>query len=182
VKRELDPQVAAALERLDRELVASEPHGDLAAKLEWVIKLLEANGVLTERHRKILKRIRANRSLPIVFGSPDDVPDPDIDCASLLHLCRARCCSCDVALTPDEVRAGKVEWNLMEPYRLAKNPETGYCTHLGDTGGCTKYEDRPGMCRKYDCRKDPRVWVDFDAKIPAPMPWDTGSLPWLPDE
>jgi hypothetical protein len=30
------------------------------------------------------------------------------------------------------------------------------------------YAQRPGACRAYDCRHDPRVWIDFEARIPAP--------------
>ncbi len=25
-------------------------------------------------------------------------------------------------------------------------------------------------CRHFDCRTDPRVWLDFEQKLPAPMP------------
>jgi hypothetical protein len=39
---------------------------------------------------------------------------------------------------------------------------------MDDTGACTVYAQRPGACRAYDCRHDPRVWIDFDARIPAP--------------
>jgi hypothetical protein len=30
------------------------------------------------------------------------------------------------------------------------------------------YEHRPAICRTYDCRKDPRIWIDFEKRIPAP--------------
>jgi hypothetical protein len=29
----------------------------------------------------------------------------------------------------------------------------------------------------YDCRQDKRVWIDFEARIPAPMPTPPGPLP-----
>jgi hypothetical protein len=177
---DLDPELVAAIDSVDGQLVAQEPHGDLAAKLEWVIKLLVMRGILNDRHQKIIKRHRASRSLPLVFARPEEEgPDPDIDCAARLHLCRARCCSFKVSLTEAEIRGGKVPWNLHEPYTLPKNPETGYCAHLADTGGCTVYEHRPGICRKYDCRSDKRVWEDFEARIPTAMPWDVAELPWL---
>jgi Fe-S-cluster containining protein len=35
-------------------------------------------------------------------------------------------------------------------------------------GACTIYERRPGACRAYDCRNDRRVWLDFEARVPAP--------------
>jgi Fe-S-cluster containining protein len=39
---------------------------------------------------------------------------------------------------------------------------------MTDDGDCTIYERRPGACRAYDCRRDARVWIDFEARIPAP--------------
>ena len=34
--------------------------------------------------------------------------------------------------------------------------------------GCTVHEYRPRVCRRYDCRHDPRIWTDFENRIPAP--------------
>jgi hypothetical protein len=172
----VDPPVLDAMTRLAAEL-EGEPDGDTAAKLEWVVNVLILRGHLAESHRTILAKVRANRRLSVVFGSPDPhVPDPDVDCASLIPLCRARCCSFNVALTEEEVLAGEVEWNVHKPYFLPKNPDTGYCAHLGAAGGCTKYTARPGTCRKYDCRQDKRIWEDFEARIPAPMFFDVTPI------
>jgi hypothetical protein len=30
------------------------------------------------------------------------------------------------------------------------------------------YEKRLLVCRQYDCRKDTRVWTDWENKVPAP--------------
>lgn len=176
------PELVAELERLARDLATDEPDGDRAARLAWLIDVLILRGHLTERHRKILGKIRANRSLPVVFASDTPAPEPDIDCASRLALCRARCCSFNVALSEDEVRAGEVEWDLHRPYWLAKDRDSGYCVHLAARGGCTKYGARPGVCRRYDCREDRRVWIDFEAKIPAPLPFDVVPLELGDDE
>ena len=41
---------------------------------------------------------------------------------------------------------------------------------MDDAGACTAYDYRPSTCRTYDCREDRRVWIDFEARIPAPLP------------
>jgi Fe-S-cluster containining protein len=43
----------------------------------------------------------------------------------------------------------------------------GYCSHMDrDTCGCTIYANRPVPCRGFDCRKDERIWLDFEGKVP----------------
>jgi Fe-S-cluster containining protein len=54
----------------------------------------------------------------------------------------------------------------MQPYALPR--ENGRCVCMTDGGACSIYEQRPGACRAYDCRRDRRVWIDFEARIPAP--------------
>ena len=34
---------------------------------------------------------------------------------------------------------------------------------------CTVHAHRPRVCRSYDCRQDPRIWIDFAARIPQPV-------------
>lgn len=181
---EIDPALAAAIEKLAHELGDLPEPTDAAARLDWIVDILIQRKHLTENHRPMIKRIRARRKPLITYGSGDtSAPDPDIDCASRIPLCHARCCSFTVSLTPDEIRAGQVPWSLDEPYKLPKHDDTGYCCNLGRTGGCAKYDARPGTCRKYDCRSDPRVWIDFEQRIPAPMPAGVIPLPdWPSDE
>jgi hypothetical protein len=33
---------------------------------------------------------------------------------------------------------------------------------------CTVHQNRPVPCRAYDCRKDHRIWSDFDQRIVSP--------------
>jgi hypothetical protein len=55
------------------------------------------------------------------------------------------------------------------PYELRRDADTGYCTSYHHDAGCSRYRDRPGTCRAFDCRDDMRIWADFANKIPAPI-------------
>lgn len=96
---------------------------------------------------------------------PDAAPEAVINCAERVHLCKAVCCKLNFALTPSEVRSGKVKWDPKLPYLIAHG-EDGYCAHLDHSKGCTIFEDRPALCRRFDCRTDGRVWIDFERAIP----------------
>ncbi len=86
----------------------------------------------------------------------------EIDCENRLHLCHAACCRLRFALSARDVENGKVKWNLGQPYMIRQG-EDGYCHHLNRTTKfCSIYEDRPFVCRAYDCRKDERIWKDFE--------------------
>jgi Fe-S-cluster containining protein len=143
-----------------------------ATELARLIDVLVTRGVIAKADVGLMRRLGEAAKRPPVFlavmRDKHAVPSAPIDCASLFHLCRARCCSFKTSLSPDDVQEGKLRWALEEPYRLARAPD-GYCTHL-ERDGCEHYDDRPAACREYDCREDPRVWVDFANKIPAPMP------------
>ena len=62
----------------------------------------------------------------------------DVDCPSLIPICKGRCCTFAFFLTRQDLDEGVV------------------------------HEHRPFICRKFDCRKDERIWLDFEKKIPAP--------------
>lgn len=149
---------------------------ELTARLARLVEVLVGRGVLSERDRMLLERLgqaaRKPRVQLAVVTDKRAVDSPPIDCASLLHLCHGRCCSFWVPLSPDDVREGKLRWQLEDPYLLERGDD-GYCVHLrGEAagGGCECYDDRPATCRVYDCRDDRRVWFDFERRIPAPMP------------
>jgi Fe-S-cluster containining protein len=72
-----------------------------------------------------------------------------------------------VSLSAQDVAERLLPFDIHEPYRLPRD-EQGRCTCMDAAGACTVYSHRPGACRAYDCRHDPRVWIDFDARIPAP--------------
>jgi len=92
----------------------------------------------------------------------------EIDCGSRLHLCHAACCRLPFALSQQDVQEGIVRWDLGQPYINARDTD-GSCIHL-QRGSCQcgVYEHRPIPCRGYDCRKDERIWLDFEQRIVNP--------------
>jgi Fe-S-cluster containining protein len=96
---------------------------------------------------------------------PNPAPEAVLNCAERVHLCKAVCCKLNFALTPGEVRSGKVQWDRKLPYLIA-HKENGYCAHLDEGKGCDIFEDRPALCRRFDCRTDGRVWKDFEGMVP----------------
>jgi Fe-S-cluster containining protein len=89
-------------------------------------------------------------------------PPARVNCAERMHICHAVCCKLNFALTAEEVDAGKVKWDLGFPY-IVRHDADGLCTHNDRaTGGCGVYADRPGICRRYSCANDRRIWKDFE--------------------
>jgi Fe-S-cluster containining protein len=119
--------------------------------------------------------------IAIEVGAPVDkytVASPqDLDCAALIPLCGARCCTLTFALGPQDLDEGRVAWSYARPYQIARGPDHR-CVHQDrESGGCTIYEHRPAVCRGYDCRTDKRIWEDFEKRIPARQPPDDPVLP-----
>ena len=93
---------------------------------------------------------------------------PDIDCPSLITICKARCCKLYFALSFQDLDEGVVQWEYGRPYQIRKRPDH-YCVHSNEeTRACGVYQHRPSTCRSYDCRADKRIWLDFEKRIPAP--------------
>src|SRR5215208_6239324 len=106
-----------------------------------------------------------------------DTQTAEIDCHNRIHLCHARCCSFNFYLTAQDLDEGVARWDYGNPYWI-KRGEDGYCVHC-DPGSraCAIHAHRPHVCRLYDCRQDKRIWIDFEARIPAPMETPSGPLP-----
>lgn len=83
-----------------------------------------------------------------------------VDCESRLHICQAVCCRLNFALSVEEIEDGHARWDLGLPYHIRKQPN-GCCVHQNGKG-CSIYDHRPGVCRRYSCARDPRIWTDFE--------------------
>jgi len=91
-----------------------------------------------------------------------------IDCASRVHICKAKCCTLNFYLTDQDLDEGIVSWDYGRPYWIRKK-EDDYCAHCEPgTWRCKIHEHRPYVCRAFDCRNDERIWVDFEKMIPSP--------------
>jgi hypothetical protein len=73
-------------------------------------------------------------------------------------------------LSTTDLDEGVIRWDYGQPYMIRQRASDGYCVHNDPASrGCTVHAQRPATCRRYDCRNDTRVWLDFEARIPAPM-------------
>lgn len=153
--------------------------------LTAVMELLVDKGVISQdelRDEVLRKREQADEleggnqvdhmnmkwpSIVVREDDPDlsDDADPPVNCAERMHVCKAVCCQLHFALSADEVESGKVKWDLGHPYVIRHNQE-GYCVHNDQPSrGCNIYENRPGVCRRYSCANDGRIWKDFDNMV-----------------
>lgn len=150
---------------------------ELATALDTLLQILRLRETLAPGHLDMLERVRRHAKLArepqISLSTVDDkyaVENSQVDCAALMHLCHGRCCSFNIPLSQQDLDEGKLAWRIREPYLLAQS-EAGYCVYQDlATGFCGTYDARPATCRAYDCRHDTRVWLDFEARLPAPMP------------
>jgi Fe-S-cluster containining protein len=150
---------------------------ELQQQFETLIEIMIAFGTLRPGHAdliaKLRQRVEIARKAEVELSSVEDkyaVTGEPIDCESRLPLCQARCCSFTVQLSRQDLAEGELAWDIDRPYRLPRHAD-GYCANLGrDDARCQRYQHRPATCRSYTCRTDKRVWLDFDARIPAPMP------------
>jgi hypothetical protein len=166
----ISPDLVGELTRLVDAVAERDDHADLAARLEWLVDTLILRDQLPASFRRLADKIKAGGDRSVVrlatFRDKYAVASPDVDCASLIPLCGARCCSFEVTLSAQDVVEGGVPFDVMRPYAMAK--ANGTCACRDATGACTIYDKRPGACRAYDCRHDRRVWIDFENRIPAP--------------
>jgi Fe-S-cluster containining protein len=158
---------------------------ELEALTQGLVDLLVEKGLLTSEEvgeaAEGLRRqvgIRGDVPEPAValrMDPPGEQPNSDVDCAARMHVCHAVCCRLDFALSPAEVEAGKVRWDLGRPYYIRHN-EDGFCTHNNrETGFCGVYEHRPAVCRGYSCAGDGRIWKDF-ARMELNVEWLSENL------
>lgn len=121
----------------------------------------------------------ADQGMGVVYQNPEHekygfAGEVRIDCENRLHLCKAACCRLRFALSKQDVEEGIVKWDFARPYLIARGPD-GYCQHVDrNTLGCSIHAHRPVPCRAFDCRKDERIWADFERKIINPRINDPG--------
>jgi Fe-S-cluster containining protein len=90
------------------------------------------------------------------------------DCAAHHPVCRGGCCTLWFALSVQDLDERILRWNYTYPYGIAQG-EDGFCLHHDRaTHLCNVYENRPLICRTFDCRSDKRIWVDFEAQLLNP--------------
>ena len=144
------------------------------AFLHALIDLLLAKGVVQEEElREALGQIRQEQlqrderfgpGIAVRQEESAEMPAAtvEVDCAARMHVCHAICCKLDFVLTISEIETGTVKWDLGRPYFIRQNEE-GYCSHCQhETGHCQIYVNRPGVCRRYSCANDPRIWSNFE--------------------
>jgi Fe-S-cluster containining protein len=148
---------------------------EVAAFSYAVIELLMERGIISveeldERKKEVGQRLVekfAERGMGVALT--DDAQDKysyqstvKIDCENRLHLCRGACCRLKFALGVQDLEEGTVKWDLGRPYMIRHDGD-GYCHHLDREAKCCQiYEQRPVVCRAYDCSKDKRIWEDFE--------------------
>lgn len=173
---ELSPvasDLLAIMEKLASEIPMLPNADEATRRFEWLLDALILRGQLPPRFRQLSKKIQADRGIKIRLNSIDDkyrVENSDVDCAARIPLCGARCCSFEVALSRQDVEEAKLPFEIDQPYLLRRDPTTRRCVCSQPDGGCGAYEHRPGPCREYDCKQDRRIWIDYEARIPAPLP------------
>jgi hypothetical protein len=172
----MEMQTKLALERVEALVTA-------AIRVLQRAELVTEQAVLAEADDQLIAVKRAHENDARIYLGPDvdktKVESPTIDCASLMHLCKARCCRLSVALDFQDLDDG-LRWEYKRPYELRRRREDGYCVYSQPgTYRCDVYTKRPAICRTYDCRNDKRVWEDFEAKKPAPWNPDVSVPPPL---
>jgi hypothetical protein len=155
---------------------------EAASFLYALVELLSEKGIieieqLDERMREVAVRLAKKNSEKGVGVLIQEEPEYDkynfegeaqIDCENRIHLCRAACCRLPFALSKQDIREGVIHWDLGQPYIIAQEKD-GYCTHLERAScRCKVREQRPVPCRAYDCRKEKRIWLDFDNRVINP--------------
>lgn len=178
LRREVSEGLVSADARLSKTRIDSL---EAAAFLYALVELLVEKNLLSideldDRKRDVAKRLvrkHEDDGGGVLLQEPEYdkynfQEEVEIDCATRIHLCGAACCRLPFALSRQDIREGVVRWDLGQPYLIAQG-EDGYCTHLQPGNcRCTVHEKRPVPCRAYDCRKEKKIWLDFEKGVVNP--------------
>ncbi len=154
---------------------------ETASFLYGLIELLNEKGLLSiaeldERKKGVAKRLvkkNSTKGVGVLLQDPEYEKysfksEVEIDCANRIHLCKAACCRLPFALSRQDIREGIILWDLGQPYIIDQQGD-GYCTHLDrERLRCAVHKYRPVPCRAYDCRKDEKIWLNFEKQITNP--------------
>ena len=180
---ELRQEVVDGLRYVHHQLGANTGKAlETASFLYALIELLMKKGLLTEQElneqkveiaKRLVEKFRELGMGAVFQDSEHDKytfgeKEVKIDCENRIPLCKAACCRLTFALSRQDIEEGIVKWDLGRPYMIAHDAD-GYCRHLDRRAcRCSVYANRPVPCRAYDCRKDKRIWADFDKGIINP--------------
>ena len=149
------------------------------ALLYSLVELLLSQGTIhlyqIERRKKELAQSLEENTKhelkPHLVETPDKYQVEDqvvIDCENRYPLCKAACCKLWFALSVQDLDEGIVRWNYSQPYSISQTSD-GRCIHQDRSSlKCGIYENRPHVCRTYDCSKDKRIWLDFENRVINP--------------
>jgi len=154
---------------------------EVASFLFAAIDMLSQQGLLDISELDERKKVAAaqlvekfsERGMGVAYQKPEQDKytfegGAKVDCENRIHLCQAACCKLPFALSKQDVEEGIVRWDFSRPYLIAHGPN-GYCQHLDqEKKCCSVYAQRPIPCRGYDCRKDQRIWLDFENGVINP--------------
>lgn len=177
----VDPDLAQSLvvlhQRLGNRIVAENK---LSAHVYALTELLISKGIVSlrdfeERKQGTLEQQMSEMNThwegaEVLTDQTDkySVEPVSIDCSSRIHLCKAACCRLHFTLSPQDLEEGVVRFNVRRPFHIAQRDD-GWCSHCDkSTKRCNVHENRPIVCRTYDCRQDHRIWEDFEQAIPNP--------------
>ena len=146
-----------------------------------LIELLHEKGLISieeldARQKEVAARLEEqlrSNGVSVILQEPEQdkyqfTGEVEIDCGNRVAQCHAACCKLPFALSRQDIREGVVHWDLGNPYVIAHG-EDGYCDHMDrGCGACTVREQRPLPCRAYDCRKEKRIWLDFENRVINP--------------
>lgn len=159
----LAAQVVALTEELERPAAAPGPT-TLSVRVQEALP-----GVLDRIHASDA-RSRSTVMMDTSLEDKYEVETSSPPCEELLPLCGARCCQMEFPLSTADLDEGVIRWDYGRPYLIRQRASDGFCVHNDpSTHGCSVHAQRPGTCRRYDCRTDARVWIDYDQRIPAAL-------------
>lgn len=152
-----------------------------ASLLFALIEILEENGLLSgeelDARKEEIVGSFAKRFTEDGVGVNLRDPQPDkyafdktneIDCENCVRLRKTSRDHIPFALFNQDLEEEVIGWNLAEPCMIDQDQD-GFRTHLDCCmQHCDVHDERPMLCRGYECRHYGRIWLEFDKRIPSP--------------